>query len=623
MWWAHTIIFLDLHQNRRHNNRLYLDPTSAKFQQIPWDMTIQWTRNPHAGVDLNLNPITERFLQLPRYVHARNKIIWEVIKGPASIDEQVQWLDKTTNLIRQDIYCDPHKDALFHIFPLLKSILSKKMVGSTCILPVTNGMFEKGVNGIKTFMRERIAYLEQILSETDAKLIFYPPSFSDVSGVEHYIPVGILNLQVSGQEGIMVKEIRVHFESPLLSGNTPFLFYGNDNQLIKEKGENIQNASSNNKEVYIFKIDEFLLPGREGKPPFGPTPVRYPFTVAFAKSEGLFPVPLRIEVEGIHPLTNQEILLKAPLSELKAAMQSIPMGKFQPLSSSPKKIIWEGQKRIDIDFRVGRDEILTIRPGTRIEFAKGTSLLSYGKIIAVGTATSPIVFTLASHSTSWGVVALQGSKASGSVFEHCTFEYGNDDEIDSVFYSGALSIYNADATVKNCLFRFNQGDDALNTKFSSADVIQSKFISNKADAYDLDFSTGIIANNIFEKNGNDGIDCGTAHPMINNNRIFYCGDKGVSIGERSNPVVESNLIAYCKVGIAVKDQSCPEVKRNEFQFNGIAVKAYQKKKVFGGANVTVHESGFRNNEDVFDSDEVSSVSLVDCVIDDDASQRNK
>ncbi|KPJ58409.1 MAG: hypothetical protein AMJ42_03345, partial [Deltaproteobacteria bacterium DG_8] len=139
--------------------------------------------------------------------------------------------------------------------------------------------------------------------------------------------------------------------------------------------------------------------------------------------------------------------------------------------------------------------------------------------------------------------------------------------------------------------------------------------SNKADAYDLDFSNGLIAGNIFEKNGNDGIDCGTAHPIISDNRIYRCGDKGVSIGERSHPVVENNLIAHCNVGIAVKDQSCPEIKENEFQFNEIAVRAYQKKKVFGGANVTILESKFQKNERLSEFDELSSVSLLNCVID--------
>jgi parallel beta-helix repeat protein len=212
------------------------------------------------------------------------------------------------------------------------------------------------------------------------------------------------------------------------------------------------------------------------------------------------------------------------------------------------------------------------------------------------------------------VVALQGAAADGSVFDHCIFEYGSEDEIDGVLYSGALSIYNADARVKNCVFRFSQGDDGLNTTFSVTDVTRSRFMNNKADAYDLDFSGGLIAWNSFDNNGNDAIDCGASDPTVSNNRIRSSGDKGISIGERSRPVVENNLIAGCATGIAVKDQSQPVIRENELASNAVGVSAYQKKKVFGGAQATVIRCRFHGNKKISQADAVSSVALVDCAI---------
>ena len=611
-WWAHATICLDIHQDRKHNNRLYLDPTSAKFRQIPWDISIQWKKDPHDGGDLNLNPITERLLQSPEYVHARNEIIWEAIQGPIHIDKIVQWIDKTTHLIREDVYCDPYKDMHLILPSPLRSILSKKVILSMYIQPITNSIFEESVDKVRTFLIKRVNYLKHILSKNDAELFFCLPS-SRVSLPDRYTPVGLLNLKIGGQEGMVVKDILVHFKSAFPLKRTPSVFYGNDSQLVKREGENVQNLSLDDRKICSFKVNEFLLPGRGKEPPFGPMPVKYTFVVAFSGSKGSLPTPLEVEVVGIHPLTGGEVFLKTSLSKLDHDVFPIPRGKFQRPSSSLKKIIWRGLKRLDEDFRLEKDEILIIRPGARIECSEGTSLLSYGKVVAIGTTKSPIVFTHAPGSATWGAVALQGEKTSDSIFKHCTFEYGGEDEIEGVYYSGALSIYNADATVEKCLFRFNRGDDALNTKFSSTNVMHSKFVHNKADAYDLDFSDGFIVGNIFEKNGNDGIDCGTAHPTISDNRIFYCGDKGISIGEKSHPLVENNLIAYCKVGIAVKDHSCPEIRNNEFQFNEIGVRAYQKKKVFGGAKVKIHGSRFLDNERVFESDKLSSISLMECL----------
>jgi len=48
----------------------------------------------------------------------------------------------------------------------------------------------------------------------------------------------------------------------------------------------------------------------------------------------------------------------------------------------------------------------------------------------------------------------------------------------------------------------------------------------------------------------------------------------------------------------------------------VAISAYQKKKVFGGADAVIRECRFYNNERVSEADDVSSVSLLDCVIDD-------
>lgn len=612
-WWAHATLFLDSHQDSTHNNRLYLDPTSAKLQQIPWDLTINFSRNPDDGIDLNMNPLTERLLQSPRYVHLRNRIIWDALQGPADGNKLIQWFDNAADLIRPDIYSDPYKEVMFFTFPLFM-ILSEKYVSSAVNLPVTNEMFENDVVSLRTFLRERMAYLEQILSTTDAKLTFYSPTAKDISLPGSYSPVGMLGIEVGGEAGVMVEEIRVHGTSPRLSQSPLVLFYGGADTMVKIKGEPFQCSGLDERNVYTFTVNELLLPGRVQQPPFGSVPVKFPFTLAWASSGEELPAILKVEVKGMHPFTHHPISLESSDVELSAVHSSLPRGTFLPKAQPSREIIWSGVKKVDQDVRIGKDEILIVRPGTRIELSQGASLLSYGRIMARGTSAAPIVFTKSLQAPSWGVVALQGSGAGGSVFEHCIFEYGSDDKLEEVFYSGALSLYNADTTIKNCLFRFSQGDDALNTKFSHTDVIQSAFIDNTADGYDLDFSSGLIVQNRFEKNGNDGIDCGTAYPTIRDNNISYCGDKGISIGERSNPIVEGNLVAHCKVGIAVKDQSHPEIARNEFQNNEIAVHAYQKKKVFGGVQVVIRRSTFKDNKSVFEADEVSSVSTKDCEI---------
>ncbi len=614
-WWAHASLFLDSHQDRVHNNRLYRNPTSARLRQIPWDMTINYGRKPDDGIDLAANPVTERLLQSSRYVHRRNEIIWETLQGPSGGDRLLKWFDAAVDLIRPDIYSDPYKDSFHMLFPFFM-ILSEKYVISMANLPVTNDIFENDVRAIRTFLTARMSYLARVLSATEAKLTLSAPPHNDALLPPSWAPVGVIAVEVGGEAGLQIQSLRVHLAGEWPAGSELALYYGDAAAPVRTAGVFEGRGDAEGSAVYSFAVDELLLPGRQARPPFGPAPVRFSFMFARSPSGGDAPAVLKVELQGIHPFTRRPVMLQTSGFTPAHAMASLAPGQFVPKAPPPREIIWSGVKNIEGDVRVGTDEILIIRPGARLAFAPGASLLSRGRVEARATEGSPIIFTRATGAGSWGVVALQGAAADGSVFDHCTFEYGGEDEIDGVSYSGALSIYNADAEVTHCVFRFSRGDDGLNTKFSVTDVTRSRFMNNKADAYDLDFSSGLIEWNSFADNGNDAIDCGTSHPAISNNRILSGGDKGISIGERSRPVVENNFIARCAIGIAVKDQSQPVIRGNELVSNAIGISAYQKKKVFGGAQATVQNGIFRGNKKLYEHDEVSSVSLSGCVIDD-------
>ncbi len=615
-WWAHAILCFDIHQDRQHNNRLYFDPTAAKFRPIPWDTLIGI--DPQSTIDLDMNPIVARLLQSPELIHQRNKVLWEALQGPVQIDKILAWIDSTAELIREDIYCDPYKDARFFTLAPLASLQTGKIQLTQCMLPVSNRMFERDVRVMKDFFIKRSIYLQEVLAASETELWFGPPRSSDNPEGGSALTLGEVDLRIAGQAGVVVREIRVAMPSLPVDARL-VLFYGNNRLLIQKAGTRISDDGTPDAAVYAFELDELLLPGRTTEAPHGPQAVSYSFTVAVNGAVVSPGAPHYAEARGEHALTRQGILLKVPFAAAAGDKAGVPPGRFQKPARPAERVVWQGRVIVEADRRIGAHEVLIIEPGTEAVFAEGASLLSYGRVEAVGTEQAPILFTRAPGAASWGVLAVQGSAADGSVFEHCIFEHSGEDEVDRVHYSGALSLYNADAKVTNCVFRFSQGDDGLNTKFSTTDVVRSVFLDNKADAYDLDFSGGLVAWNSFENNGNDAIDCGTSHPTISNNRILSGGDKGISIGERSRPVVENNFIARCPIGIAVKDQSQPVIRKNELVSNAVGVSAYQKKKVFGGVHATVAQCTFKGQGKPYETDAVSSVALVDCVIEDTAS----
>ncbi len=136
---------------------------------------------------------------------------------------------------------------------------------------------------------------------------------------------------------------------------------------------------------------------------------------------------------------------------------------------------WSGDKVYLIkawDFYV--NNTLTIQPGAVIKFhptaGPDLSLGGSGTIVASGTLEKPIIFTSYKDDAhggdtngdgtgtnpapeDWGEINTNG--LNGSVFEYCEFYYGG-----SSAYTATLGITSgSNATVRNCTFAYNSGDD--------------------------------------------------------------------------------------------------------------------------------------------------------------------
>lgn len=243
-------------------------------------------------------------------------------------------------------------------------------------------------------------------------------------------------------------------------------------------------------------------------------------------------------------------------------------------------------KIIDKDIIVPENIALEITAGQTIHFTKETSILSYGKIIAKGTAENKITFTNFKDKKDkdkfWGVVALKGDKASG-IFDYAIFENGGPDYLTGFEYSGALTADHAkELIITNSIFRNNSGDDAINCKFSLCKIYDNLIEKNAMDGIDFDFAdpASEIRGNTFLENGNDAVDLSFSDIKVYENKMISSGDKGMSVGEESHPIIFNNLIKGNNIGIESKDSSIATVINNDFVDNKLDLNAYQKKKRF-------------------------------------------
>jgi predicted outer membrane repeat protein len=239
---------------------------------------------------------------------------------------------------------------------------------------------------------------------------------------------------------------------------------------------------------------------------------------------------------------------------------------------------------VDDDIIIPENDSLVIEPGTVLLFTGHYSIHVKGKLIALGTPTDSIVFTIAdttgfsnihSNEGGWNGIRFEDTPADSdsSLFAWCRFEYGkavgdsanryggairliNFNKVSisnsvfannySFFWGGGIYAQKADIAIDQCLFEHNySGNDSLVFGYGGAicfvssnpDVMSSTFLSNSSTGIgggiSFEFSNPKMINCIFIENfsalgGALGFlrcspDRSIANILIQNNSALYFG----------------------------------------------------------------------------------------------------
>jgi parallel beta-helix repeat protein len=634
--YAHVLLSAHIHRDTFHNHKYYYDPTCDKLRTIMWDPMGFGYPDEVLDPDFwHINQVnhllTGRILQIPEFVERKNLRLWEALNGPGSLENQLEDFDSQYELVKEDIYCDVYKDYTR---------------GSRRIF--SNATFEAEVKRQREWILARHQYLRRELDYADASICrdqeFQPHRFSRAENSKESLPLNRIPeslfvpasylLTNGGECGVRIGQWTLQFAdgfSPV-AGSSFYLYYdANDNRTLDPEDillDTVAGMSVEDRRI-TFSTDRVFLPGRKKIPSFqdhaslwkralpheiARHPARHRLFVATTAPRESQPelrskvqcfTPLQSnDMQAVNSVTNHPVVLRVvDSSPVESIQGSLP---FDPSECEKiqQTLVWRGPvKKIEEDLILDRQTRLVIEPGTVIEFAPEASVLTYGPVVAVGTAENPIQFRSAQPEQGWGVFALQGSGADGSRFRYCRFSGGRDDKLDNVFYSGMLSAYHSNIQVENCHITDAQGDDGINFKFADTGSIRdTEFIGNSADALDLDFSHGVVERCRFQDNGNDGIDLGTASATVRDNLIRNCGDKGISVGEMSSPRLYRNTILNNNVGVASKDMSFPILVDNEIRNNKTGVVCYQKKAKYGPSQIQLENCRIVDNEIDFAAD---------------------
>ena len=126
---------------------------------------------------------------------------------------------------------------------------------------------------------------------------------------------------------------------------------------------------------------------------------------------------------------------------------------------------------VDGDVTVNQDFTLTVDPGTYVEFQGYYTLIVYGKLLARGTETNTITFTVPDTIGFYDKTLLEGAwhgirfdgtyETDTSVLEYCVIEYAT--AVYGEYYDksggGIRAFDNANLVISNCIIRNNYGQN--------------------------------------------------------------------------------------------------------------------------------------------------------------------
>ena len=251
-----------------------------------------------------------------------------------------------------------------------------------------------------------------------------------------------------------------------------------------------------------------------------------------------------------------------------------------------KVIFHKGKKTVTQDIIIPKGYHVYFSEGAELDFIQNSKFLSYSPIKMNGTKDNPVKIFSNDFSIN-GFNIIQADES--SELEFVIFENLNSHRKENWNLTGAVTFYESDVVINDCLFTKNHCEDGLNVIRSNVEINRSLISETKSDGLDFDFCNGSINDCSFSNTTNDGIDISGSNIYIVDCNLDNCGDKGISVGEQSKSTIMNTTIKNSITGIASKDLSEVTVENVLLENCNQGFTIYQKKAEFGGSKMEVKE----------------------------------
>lgn len=571
-----VVTFLgDQHADSAHNHKLYFNPLSGKFESIVWNLLLGSMQG--KGVESFANRFFYKLTRDPRFLDRVHEILNDRILTGEIVTKILGELDRI-----QKNYSN---------------------------IALDQDLFKRSIESAKRRLATRASTLARIAEKTEVSFLSQPNETGTA-----------LSIYATALTSFKLRKLKLnrYVDDLLVYEDRDFdgKISGADRQLP---------VSVNAGWIDVLAKDAYLYTGRDFSAPYRPdteneehyleskyyttlASLRSPYLLSFGRSDE------EVLVEEIvleRTVYEGDVVVQRGHPETRVSTETIHPWRFNS-SIRSRRYRFSGRVELTEDLEIFSRDSVTVEPGTEFFLGPDVSIISYRRLF-----WEKVKVTRLDPNRPWGVIALQGQDASGSVISDCVIEGGSHKTWRYIYYSGMVSVHYANnVTIRNSIFSDNvRGDDVIRfAKCHDLCIEGVSVLRANGDAIDCDISTGQISNVKIRDPMNDGIDLMTSNVDLANIDIINAGDKGISLGENSNPKIVDCKIVNSVIGIGIKDGSDPIISNVHFAGNQIAVTGYDKNWRYpGGGKGTLHSCTFVDNEVDIKLDKGSSLNLEACI----------
>lgn len=233
--------------------------------------------------------------------------------------------------------------------------------------------------------------------------------------------------------------------------------------------------------------------------------------------------------------------------------------------------IRKGQYEVDEMLIIPENVTFTVQSGTVLNFGMNGGIFSRSAIKA---------YDAQFKGKGWKGITILNQSSEESEMKNCQLQGGKGFEIFGMKYTGTLNFILGKISLSELTFENSQSEDALNVKWISGKISNTKFINSLSDSLDADWSELTLSDLIFHSAINDCLDFSGGKISINNVELKGCQDKAISNGENNKLQANNVSIAQSKTAIANKDGAEIRIKNSLIQNSETAIHQYHQKMFY-------------------------------------------